>query len=62
MGSGGIAACILKLCTRYRWVGSFTLRPLYTPEPLWTMYWREKIPTPVGKRNPVGQPVAYSLY
>jgi hypothetical protein len=30
--SGGIAPCILDLGTRWRWVVSFTARPLYPPE------------------------------
>jgi hypothetical protein len=29
LGSGGIAQCILDLGTRWRWVVSFTPRPLY---------------------------------
>jgi hypothetical protein len=29
LGSGGIAPCILDLCTRWRWVVSFTPRRLY---------------------------------
>jgi hypothetical protein len=31
-GSGGIAPCILDLGTRWRWVASFTPRPLYPQE------------------------------
>jgi hypothetical protein len=64
-GSGGIAPRIHDLGTRWRWVVSFTPRPLYTqgkspwypldrraPEPFWTQWWREKFPAPSGTRTP----------
>jgi hypothetical protein len=31
-GSGGIASRILELGTKWRWVVSFTIRPLYLQE------------------------------
>jgi hypothetical protein len=57
LGCGCIAPCILDLGTRWRWVVSFTLQPLYPqgrapcthwiggwvgPELVWTQWWREK--------------------
>jgi hypothetical protein len=39
LGSGGIAQRILNLGTRWRWVISFTLRPLYS---------RKESPVPIG--------------
>jgi len=42
-GSGGIAPCVLDLGTRWRWVVSFTPRPLYpkgrNPDTHWTGGW-----------------------
>jgi hypothetical protein len=62
--SGGIAPRIVDLGTRWRWVVSFTTRPL-NPQgknpwcPLyrrlggpWTRWWREKFPTHAGTRTP----------
>jgi hypothetical protein len=67
MGSGGMVPHILNLCTRWRWVVSFTPRLLYYPEqktlkptgqeagwilePIWTRWRREKIPFHVPARN-----------
>jgi hypothetical protein len=31
-GSGGIAPCVLVIGTTWRWVDSFTHRPIYSPE------------------------------
>jgi hypothetical protein len=60
-GSGGIASHVLDLGTRWRWVVSFTPRPLYpvsivweaewAPEPFCTRWWREKFPAPAGNRT-----------
>jgi hypothetical protein len=59
--SGGIAPCILNLGTRWRWVACFMPQSLYThgknslyplvrrlggqPQPVWTWWQREKIPS-----------------
>jgi hypothetical protein len=66
-GSGGIVPCILDLGTRWRWVVSFTHRPLYpqgtTRGTHWTGGWvgpravldavvKRKIPSPRRKSNP----------
>jgi hypothetical protein len=67
--SGVLASCILNLGTRWRWVVSFTLWPLY---PRYPLDWRlcglqsrsgrddeeKNIPAPVGDRTPVVQLVA----
>jgi len=73
--SGGIATRILYLGTRLRWVVSFTPRPFHSqgmrpgihciescvgPKPVWTQWWRGKLPAPAGNRIPVVQPVAQS--
>jgi hypothetical protein len=61
-GSTGIAPLILNLGTRWRWVVSFTPRPLYhrdripapsgwAPQPVWT-FWREKISFSYHDSNP----------
>jgi hypothetical protein len=58
----GIAPRILDLGTRWKWVVSFTPRPLYSqrkrpwyplhrPEPLWTRWWRNKFPASAGNRT-----------
>jgi hypothetical protein len=60
-GSGGIVPRILDLGTRWRWVVSYTPRPLYpqgkntwylVPEPVWARWWREQFPIPTGTRTP----------
>jgi len=44
---GGVAPLILYLGTKWRWVVSFTPRPLYPPgkssEPFWTRWWRKNV-------------------
>jgi hypothetical protein len=30
----------------------------WAPEPVWTLWWREKFPAPGGTRTPIIQPVA----
>jgi len=58
--SGGIAPCVLILGSRWRWVISFTPRPLYSrgksPRyPLGRMCWREQYPCPRQESKP-GRP------
>jgi hypothetical protein len=73
-GSGGIAPCSLDLCTRWRWVFSFTPRPLYTqrkcswypldrrlggPQSRSERSGEEKNSQPMsGLRSPIIQPIA----
>jgi hypothetical protein len=66
-GSGCTAPRILDLSTRWRWVVSFTPRPLYPhgksprypldrgfvgSEPVWMRWWKEKFPAAAGTRTP----------
>jgi hypothetical protein len=76
--SGGVAPRILDLGTRWKWVVSFTPRPLYTQGkspcyPLdrrlggpqnryWTRWWREKSPVPVETRTPDHSARSPALY
>jgi hypothetical protein len=57
-GSGGIAPCILDLDTRWRWVVSFTPRPLY---PQGKMV-KRKIPSPHWESNPKVVNMAMKLW
>jgi hypothetical protein len=65
-GNGCIAPRILDLGTRWRWMVSFTPRPLYphekeagwAPEPLWTRWWRENFEPLPGLEPPIIQTVA----
>jgi hypothetical protein len=59
-GSGGITPLIIDLGTRWRWVVSFTPRPLYPQgksswypfgKRLGGRWWREKFPAPAGNRT-----------
>jgi hypothetical protein len=66
-GSGDISSRILDLGTRWRWVFSFTPRPLYLQgkspwypldrrlggiqSPVWRRWSREKFPAPAGNRT-----------
>jgi hypothetical protein len=71
-GSGCVYPRILDLGTRWRWVVSFTPRPLYpldsrwgwAPEPAWTTWRREKIsPSPALELRPLHRPTRnQSLY
>jgi hypothetical protein len=78
MGSGGIVPRILNLGTGWRWVVSFTLRPLYARKNsrcLWIGCWmgpraslyavtkrKASCPIPTGNRTLVVQSAAQSLY
>jgi hypothetical protein len=71
----GIDPRNLDLGTRWRWVVNFAPLPLYpqeknpwypldrwAPEPVWTRWWREKFPAPVGTRtldHPAPSPALY---
>jgi hypothetical protein len=74
LGSGGIAPRILDLGTKWRWLVSFTLRPLYPQgKSPWYPWDRrlgglqsrsgrggeKKIPLPHRDSNPIIQPVAH---
>jgi hypothetical protein len=68
LGSECTAPRILQLGTRWKWVVSFTPRPLYlpgkeplasigweagwAPEAVWTRWWREIFSAPTGTRTP----------
>jgi hypothetical protein len=73
-GSGGIAPRILELDTRWRWVVSFTPRPLYprkrAPDTYWIGSWvgpragldavvKRKVPSPWTPDHPARSPVLY---
>jgi hypothetical protein len=73
MGEWRYSSTILDLGIRWRWVVSFTLRPLYpgeksppyipigweawVPEPVWTL-WRREISCLTRNRTPAVQPIA----
>jgi hypothetical protein len=59
-GSGDIAPRILDVGTRWRWIVSFTPRPLYPQRknPCWTRWRREKFLAPAGNPTPAVQPGA----
>jgi hypothetical protein len=74
-GSGGIAPRILNLGTRWRWVVSFTPKPLYPQGkrpcypldrrlgvPVWARWWREKFLSSSGPRIPDHPACSPALY
>ena len=61
-GSRGKTPVILNLRARWWWVVKITPRPLYSPGPVWTIWWGEQSLAPAGIQTPDRHFIVWSLY